>query len=128
MEVPSESDLIKSHCEALFLVFRSHLCYRRLGLEHPGASRDSTSTVHVQNDAIIDASIGIRCAYLLAAGCSSALALAGTVIAVRTIIMININKAADVPQLLNYVYHQRLNSQFHSYTHARPLEDHWTAF
>ena len=76
-----------------------------------------TFTVHVQNDAIIDASIGIRYAYLLAAGCSSALALAGTVIAVRTIIiMININKAADVPQLLNYVYHQRLNSQFHRIT------------
>ena len=82
-----------------------------------------TFAVHVNDDAVVDSTRGIRCAYLLATGCSSALALTGTVIAVRTVIMLNINKAEDAPHLLNYVERQRLNWRFFSFNFVK-----WSIF
>ena len=74
-----------------------------------------TFAVHVTDDALTESSRYVRCAYLLATSCSAALSMAGTILAVRTIIMLTINTAADASVLLDYVDHQRIHWRLYSF-------------
>lgn len=74
-----------------------------------------TFAVHVTDDALTESSRYVRFAYLLATGCSASLSMAGTIVAVRTVIMLTINNAADAPVLLDHVSRQRVHWRFHSF-------------